>query len=99
MTDAGSLKVAPGFAIGPVQTQPQALRHTEYHHLWADIQIVLSGEEIIHAGTESVARPDDEERKPDLFITQRPGTALPFILLRDRSPFSYPANRIRRCVR
>ena len=57
--------------IGPVQTQPQALRHTEYHLQWADIQIVLSGEEIIHADTESVARPDDEERKPDLFITTK----------------------------
>lgn len=55
--------------IGPAQTQARAQRHTEYHHQWADIQIVLSGEEIIHAGTESVAQADDEQRKPDLFIT------------------------------
>ena len=29
--------------IGPAQTQPQAQRHTEYHHQWADIQVVLDG--------------------------------------------------------
>jgi YhcH/YjgK/YiaL family protein len=55
--------------IGPAQTQPQAQRHTEYHHQWADIQIVLAGEEMIYAGAESAARPGDEQRKPDLFIT------------------------------
>lgn len=55
--------------IGPANTQPQALRHTEYHHLWADIQVVLAGEEIINAGTNYAAQATDEERKPDLYIT------------------------------
>lgn len=54
--------------IGPAQTQPLVERHTEYHHQWADIQVVLTGEETIRAGMQSVAQPGDEERKPDLFI-------------------------------
>ena len=54
--------------IGPAQTQPQAQRHTEYHHQWADIQVVLAGVETINAGMQSLATPGDEERKPDLFI-------------------------------
>ncbi|SFN56130.1 YhcH/YjgK/YiaL family protein [Izhakiella capsodis] len=54
--------------IGPAQTQPRAQRHTEYHHQFADIQIVLTGDELIYAGALPVGQPDDEERKPDLFI-------------------------------
>lgn len=56
--------------IGPAQTQPQAVRHTEYHHQWADIQVVLAGVETLNAGMQSLAKPGDEERKPDLFIVQ-----------------------------
>ncbi|WP_342320738.1 YhcH/YjgK/YiaL family protein [Kosakonia sp. BYX6] len=55
--------------VGPANTQPQAQRHTEYHHEWADIQVVLAGEEVIHAGTHYVAQASDEQRKPDLYIT------------------------------
>ncbi|MCU6671498.1 YhcH/YjgK/YiaL family protein [Enterobacteriaceae bacterium H4N4] len=54
--------------IGPAQTQPEAQRHTEYHHLWADIQVVLVGDETIRAGMQSLAQTGDEERKPDLWI-------------------------------
>lgn len=54
--------------IGPAQTQPHAQRHTEYHSLYADIQVVLAGEERIRAGMQSVAQVGDEERKPDLYI-------------------------------
>jgi YhcH/YjgK/YiaL family protein len=54
--------------IGPAQTQPRAERHTEYHHQWADIQIVLAGEECIHAGALPIGKTGDEERKLDLFI-------------------------------
>lgn len=54
--------------IGPAQTQLQDQRHTEYHYLYADIQVVLAGEERICAGMQSVAQPGDEERKPDLWI-------------------------------
>ncbi|ELI8127120.1 YhcH/YjgK/YiaL family protein [Yersinia enterocolitica] len=55
--------------LGPAQTQCESHRHTEYHHLWADIQVMLEGSEIINAGTQPAIHPDDEERKPDLFIT------------------------------
>ncbi|HHA2299765.1 TPA: YhcH/YjgK/YiaL family protein [Enterobacter asburiae] len=55
--------------IGPAQTQPRADRHTEYHRQWADIQVVLAGEEHIYAGARPTGKPEDEERKPDLFIT------------------------------
>lgn len=55
--------------IGPANTQPQAQRHTEYHQLWADIQVLLAGEEMINAGTQYLAQESDEQRKPDLYIT------------------------------
>ena len=42
-----------------------------YHHQWADIQVILSGKETIHAGTLYSGQPDDEQRKPDLFISQQ----------------------------
>ncbi|RPD99809.1 DUF386 domain-containing protein [Candidatus Pantoea deserta] len=54
--------------IGPAQTQPATQRHTEYHHQYADIQVVLHGNEIINASQQSLAQPGDEERKADLFI-------------------------------
>jgi len=55
--------------ISAAQTQPESLRHIEYHREWADIQVILSGCEWIKAGPQACAQPDDEERKPDLFIT------------------------------
>lgn len=55
--------------IGPANTQSQAQRHTEYHQLWADIQVLLAGEEKINAGTQYLAQESDEQRKPDLYIT------------------------------
>ncbi|MEZ3498507.1 YhcH/YjgK/YiaL family protein [Pantoea sp. KPR_PJ] len=55
--------------IGPAQTEPAAQRHTEYHHQYADIQVVLEGDEIINASQQNLARAGDEERKADLFIT------------------------------
>lgn len=55
--------------IGPANTQQQAQRHTEYHQLWADIQVLLAGEERINAGTQYLAQESDEQRKPDLYIT------------------------------
>lgn len=60
---------APWFCtIGPAQTEPAAQRHTEYHRQWADIQVVLNGNEVINASQQSLAQPGDEERKADLFI-------------------------------
>ncbi|MGZ0750245.1 YhcH/YjgK/YiaL family protein [Kluyvera sichuanensis] len=64
--------------IGNAQTQSADQRHTEYHREWADIQVMLSGRELIHAGVQDVGKLDDEERKPDLFITHSatPGVAI-----------------------
>ncbi|BBR58871.1 YhcH/YjgK/YiaL family protein [Klebsiella sp. WP4-W18-ESBL-05] len=58
--------------VGVSPTQPDSERHTEYHRLWADIQVVLDGHERIYAGSLPVSLPDDEERKPDLYITVQP---------------------------
>ena len=58
--------------IGPAQTEPAAQRHTEYHRQWADIQVVLAGNEVINASQQPLAQPDDEERKADLFIAAAP---------------------------
>lgn len=57
--------------IGTAQTQAAGQRHTEYHHQWADIQVILAGEETLHAGMVYTGQPDDEERKPDLFISMQ----------------------------
>lgn len=55
--------------LGDALTQPVTQRHTEYHQEWADIQVMLTGCELIRAGVRAVAQEGDEERKPDLFIT------------------------------
>ncbi len=63
------------------QTQPAAERHTEYHRQWADIQVILAGEERIQAGMAAVMRPQDNELKPDLYLCQ-PAPESVSILLR-----------------
>ena len=64
-----------------VQTQPAAERHTEYHRQWADIQVILAGEERIQAGMAPAMRSEDNELKPDLYICQ-PAPESVSILLR-----------------
>lgn len=54
--------------IGSQQSAPQAARHTEFHRRYLDIQIVLSGEEIIRFGLADARPAGGEERKEDLFI-------------------------------
>lgn len=67
-------------SLGTSDTQPAELRHTEYHHLWADIQVVITGCEGINAGTRPIARENDEERKPDLFIAPSPENSVAITL-------------------
>ncbi|STW69698.1 YhcH/YjgK/YiaL family protein [Klebsiella pneumoniae] len=75
---------APWFCtLSVVQTQPAAERHTEYHRQWADIQVILAGEERIQAGMAPAMRPEDHELKPDLYICQ-PAPESVSILLRPR---------------
>lgn len=66
--------------IGPASTQPREQRHTEYHHQWADIQVILDGEELMYAGMIGTAHPDDEQRKPDLYITPHAPTRVAMTL-------------------
>ncbi|MDR4841694.1 YhcH/YjgK/YiaL family protein [Klebsiella quasipneumoniae] len=73
---------APWFCtLGVAQTQPAAERHTEYHRQWADIQVILAGEERIQAGMAAAMRPQDNELKPDLYLCQ-PAPESVSILLR-----------------
>ncbi len=58
--------------IGPAQTQEQEVRHTEFHHLYADIQVVLEGEEIINYGVVDCSDEEAVEKKPDLLILTNP---------------------------
>ncbi|MCD9672782.1 MULTISPECIES: YhcH/YjgK/YiaL family protein [Klebsiella] len=72
--------------IQQATTQPKEARHTEYHHLWADIQVMLEGEEIICAGIHSLAEATDEQRKPDLYIAKN--TALPVSITLRKGDFA-----------
>lgn len=84
--------------LGTSDTQPAELRHTEYHHLWADIQVVITGCEGINAGTRPIARENDEERKPDLFIAPSPETVSPSPYTPVISPSLCLRNLTRRCA-
>ena len=66
--------------VSAANTQRREVRHTEYHHQWADIQVLLAGEEIICAGTQYTPLATDEERKPDLFITTTAGLPVSMLL-------------------
>lgn len=58
--------------LGDSTTQDRSVRHTEWHKEYADIQLVLSGEEIIHYSCEDASALPSEEKKPDLFILEQP---------------------------
>lgn len=58
--------------IGDAQTQEPELRHTEFHYLYADIQVVLEGEEIINYGVIDCSEEAADEKKPDLLILKEP---------------------------
>ena len=60
------------YTIGTVSTAPQAERHTEFHHNYLDIQMILVGEEIIGYGLASAIGQPAIERKPDLYILDNP---------------------------
>lgn len=58
--------------LSPARTAPAATRHTEFHRQYLDIQILLAGEEIVHFSCADARHQQAEERKPDLFIVDRP---------------------------
>ena len=66
--------------LGTSDTQPAELRHTEYHHFCTASVAVRTGCEGINAGTRPIARENDEERKPDLFIAPSPENSVAITL-------------------
>src|SRR5471030_2295172 len=60
------------YSISRVMTEPQAQRHMEYHHEFLDIQVLLSGEEMIGYDVRDADGLAASERKPDLFILDVP---------------------------
>lgn len=58
--------------IGDAQLQSKELRHTEFHQQYADIQLVLSGEETIYFDSAYTHAVEADEKKPDLFIVKAP---------------------------
>ncbi|MGR6980162.1 YhcH/YjgK/YiaL family protein [Testudinibacter sp. P27/CKL/0425] len=60
------------YNINYSETSPAASRHTELHTLYADIQIILQGEEIIHYSLNDCSSEEKEEKKPDFFILNNP---------------------------
>ncbi|KOO06325.1 YhcH/YjgK/YiaL family protein [Vibrio hepatarius] len=58
--------------IGLANTEETPLRQTEFHRLYADIQVVLEGEEIINYGVVNCTDEPAIEKKPDLYILSSP---------------------------
>ncbi len=66
---------------GELQTRnPPNFAIRSITHLWADIQVVITGCEGINAGTRPIARENDEERKPDLFYRPIPENSVAITL-------------------
>lgn len=84
--------------IGPAQTQPRAGRHTEYHRQWADIQVVLAGEERIYAGTLPVGSRVMKSESRIFSSLGRLSTAWRSASARETLRFFIPESRTRRCA-
>ncbi|WP_281074882.1 YhcH/YjgK/YiaL family protein [Klebsiella quasivariicola] len=76
--------------LSVAQTQPADQRHTEYHRQWADIQVILAGEERIQAGMTPVIRPEDNELKPDLFLSEQAPESVSILLRAGDFAIFYP---------
>ena len=60
------------YTISVAHTQPVAQRHTELHLAYADIQIVLEGEEIIRYHLNDLRDAPKTETKADFFVLDNP---------------------------
>ena len=58
--------------ITSVMTDHAVNRHTEFHREFMDVQLILSGEEIIAYDSLNLADEPSFEKKPDLFILEKP---------------------------
>lgn len=54
--------------VSEAQTADAASRHTEFHHHFLDIQVVLSGEEMIHFSTADARSLPIAASKPDFYL-------------------------------
>lgn len=60
------------YTISTTQTRPAAERHTELHLAYADIQIVLDGEEHIHYDLTDQRDTAGAASKPDFYLLEQP---------------------------
>lgn len=60
------------YSIATSQTRPAAERHTEMHLAYADIQIMLEGEEYIHYSWHDHRTSAGEAAKPDFYLLDQP---------------------------
>lgn len=60
------------YTISVAKTQAASERHTEAHKLYADIQIVLQGEEMINYSLVDCFNAEIEEAKPDFYLLNNP---------------------------
>lgn len=58
--------------VGDSQTSPAETRHTEFHENYLDIQLILNGEEIINYSLTNAIGQSAVEKKPDLYILDKP---------------------------
>lgn len=60
------------YNVGDSYTSPEQERHTEFHKLFLDIQMILEGEEIIRYSLIDSSNESCYEKKPDLYILENP---------------------------
>ncbi|MWN06464.1 YhcH/YjgK/YiaL family protein [Gilliamella sp. Pas-s95] len=60
------------YNINESYTSPEQERHTEFHKQFLDIQLILSGEEIIRYSLTDSTNEQCYEKKTDLFILENP---------------------------
>lgn len=58
--------------VGNSITENVSVRQTEWHKQYADIQLVLAGEELINCSCKDASGIASFEKKPDLFILDAP---------------------------
>ena len=90
---------APWFCqIGPAQTQPRAERHTEYHHQWADIQVVLREKNSSMPARALLASRMTKSVKRTCSLPAHRHTASGSVLARVTLRSFLPENHTRRCA-
>jgi len=76
--------------ISSVMTDHAENRHTEFHREFMDIQLILAGDEIIAYDSLNLADEPSFEKKPDLFILEKPELRNRIILSKGEFLTFYP---------